>query len=185
MIDRVGDALAEGGLWTLLGFVLVFSGCFLLFAWHMTRPQDGRTGVHRNGADEARESTTAQHRKYGKPGETTRVLRYDNAVARARVMKQARIDGGETQMEAKEPDAGDPVLRKQDAGKASPVAGWFYDMQPDQIVLFSDTGKRVRVISGDEYATHKARVDAEVSEAGLPTIPDVIPYIEWQGRVIP
>jgi hypothetical protein len=167
MIGRVWNALAEGGLYTLLGVTLVFGGCFLLFAWWMTRPEGGRTGIHRDGAQEAEGSVPARHRQNGGPGESTRVLRYDSAVARARVMNEVTGESATVQEPAPEISTAD--------------AGWFYNALPDQVVLFDNEGRPVRIINGDDYVDRKGAIDKELFQAGLPMIPDLIPYIETRG----
>lgn len=148
MIDHIGSLLAEGGVFTLLGFTSIAAGSFLLLCWHVTRPQDGRTGVHRDGA-----LTPARHRKEGTPGEATRVLRYDTAVARARV---------------EPPD---------DDG-----SGWFYNFVLARIELLDADGNVVRSITEEDYATRKGAIDKDLFVAGLPMIPDVIPYIETRRQ---
>lgn len=48
MMSAIGGFLAEGGIFTVIGFCAIGAGLCLLGMWWLTRPEDGRTGVHRD-----------------------------------------------------------------------------------------------------------------------------------------
>jgi hypothetical protein len=97
MMTEIGRFLAEGGIFTVIGFCAIGAGLCLLGCWHLTRPEDGRKGDHRRPAPAAAKPWQLDtdghpivhvpaHRFAGTPGEETRRLMPITQAARARVV---------------------------------------------------------------------------------------------------
>jgi hypothetical protein len=177
-MTRIGNFIAEGAPFTIIGICLIAAGLVMYVCWRASAPDDYKgvrerpvrlepwmrepSGERAQVVPRRSTQAPARHRADTMGGETTKI---GPATVRAVIPVDERIAVPVPR----------PLERVQEPEPVT-LVGWFYNMPMDCFVLLDSRDEIVCTIKAETWEDERGATAKALLVQGLPMIPDDVPY---------